>query len=87
MARKLFAEGNEGRPKGSKNKTTESAKALFYEIMDGEIPNIKASLEKVRQKNPAMYLMTLSKLMPYFLPKKLEVDTPSEMIVHVKRRG
>jgi hypothetical protein len=82
-----FKTGNPGKPKGSKNKTTTAAKELFYEIMDGEIGNIKESLDQVRRKNPAMYLMTLSKLMPYFLPKKLEVETPTEMIINVKRRG
>ena len=82
-----FKSGNTGKPKGAKNKTTVAAKALFYEIMDGEIGNIKQALDKVRDKNPAMYLMTLSKLMPYFLPKKIEVDTPTEMIINVKRRG
>lgn len=45
------------------------------------------SLDKVRKKSPAVYLTTLSKLMPYFLPKKIEVDSPTEMIINVKRRG
>lgn len=82
-----FKEGNPGKQKGTKNKTTVAAKELFYEIMDGEIGNIKDSLDKVRKKSPAVYLTTLSKLMPYFLPKKIEVDSPTEMIINVKRRG
>jgi hypothetical protein len=82
-----FKEGNPGKQKGTKSKTTTKAKELFYAIMDGEIGNIKDSLDKVRKKNPAAYLTTLSKLMPYFLPKKLEVDAPTEMIINVKRRG
>lgn len=78
-----FKEGNPGKQKGTKSKTTAAAKELFYEIMDGEIGNIKDALDKVRKKSPAVYLTTLSKLMPYFLPKKLEVDAPTELEIRV----
>jgi hypothetical protein len=82
-----FGKGNAGKPKGAENKTTKAAKELFVSIMEGEVDHIKESLEKVRKKNPALYLMTLSKFYPYFMPKKLEVDTPTQITVHVKRRG
>lgn len=82
-----FKPGNNGKPKGAENKTTKRAKELFVQIMEGEVDHIKESLEKIRKKDPAMYLTTLSKFYPYFMPKKLEVDTPTEIIVNVKRRG
>lgn len=82
-----FEKGNPGKQKGAEHKTTKAAKELFVSIMEGEVDHIKESLDKVRQKNPALYLMTLSKFYPYFMPKKLEVDTPTEITVNVKRRG
>jgi hypothetical protein len=83
---KKFEKGNPGKPKGSENKTTKAAKEIFISIMEGEVDHIKNSLDKIREKDPALYLTTLSKFYPYFMPKKLEVDTPSEIIVNVKRR-
>lgn len=82
-----FKEGNSGKPKGTKNRVTKASKELFLQIMDGEVENIKASLDRIRVKDPAMYLQTLSKFYPYFMPRKLEIDTPTELIVHVKRKG
>lgn len=81
-----FKEGNTGKPKGAENKTTKAAKELFVSIMEGEVDNIKASLDKIRAKDPAKYLEVLSKFYPYFMPKKMEIDTPTEITVNVKRR-
>jgi hypothetical protein len=84
---KKFVKGNSGKPKGAENKTTKAAKELFVSIMEGEIDHIKDSLDKIRVKEPAKYLEVLSKFYPYFMPKKIEVDTPTELIINVKRRG
>lgn len=83
---KKFEKGNSGKPKGAENKTTKAAKELFVQIMEGEVDHIKESLDKIRIKDPAMYLQTLSKFYPYFMPKKMEIDTPTEITVNVKRR-
>ena len=84
---KKFEQGNPGKPKGATNKTTQAAKELFTSIMEGEQQHIKASLDKVRAKSPSKYLEVLSKFYPYFIPKKIEFDSPTELIVHVKRKG
>jgi hypothetical protein len=85
---KKFTEGNPGKPKGAVNKTTAAARELFLSIMEGEQGHIQNCLEKVRKKDPAKYLEVLSKFYPYFIPKKVEVDQkPTEMTIHVKRRG
>lgn len=81
-----FKEGNAGKPKGSVNKTTQAARELFLSIMEGEVNNIKESLDTVRKKDPALYLQTLSRFYPYFIPKKIELDSPTEITVNVKRR-
>lgn len=82
-----FKAGNPGKPKGAENKTTKQARELFISIMEGEVDNIKDSLDKIRKKDPTAYLTTLSKFYPYFMPKKLEVDAPSEITINVKRRS
>lgn len=83
---KKFEKGNAGKPKGAENKTTKAAKELFVSIMEGQVDHIEASLDKIRVKDPALYLQTLSKFYPYFMPKKMEIDTPTDITVHVKRR-
>ena len=82
-----FKPGNPGKAKGTKNKVDREAKELFVAIMEKEIPHIETALAKLRNKKPDKYLDSLSKFFPYFKPKKLEVDTPGEMIINVKRKG
>lgn len=83
---KKFEKGNPGKPKGAENKTTKAAKELFVSIMEGEVDHIKEALDKIREKDPAMYLQTLSKFYPYFIPKKMEIDTPEGLNIKVTRR-
>jgi hypothetical protein len=82
-----FKEGNPGKPKGAENKTTKAAREIFLSIMEGEQAHIQICLTTVREKDPAKYLELLSKFYPYFIPKKIEVDSPTTMTVNVKRRG
>lgn len=84
---KKFTAGNPGKPKGAVNKTTQAAREIFLAIMEGQQEHIEDCLEKVRKKNPAKYLEVLSKFYPYFIPKKIEVDTPTTMTINVKRRS
>jgi hypothetical protein len=83
---KGFQKGNSGKPKGAENKTNKAARELFISIMEGQQQHIKVSLDKVREKDPAKYLEVLSKFYPYFIPKKIELDTPTNLTVNVKRR-
>jgi hypothetical protein len=82
-----FKEGNPGRPKGVENKTTKQAREIFLSIMEGQQSHIEDCLDKVRVKDPAKYLEVLSKFYPYFIPKKIELDTPTNLTVNVKRRN
>lgn len=84
---KKFEKGNLGKPKGAVNKTTQAAREIFLAIMEGQQDYIEECLEKVREKDPAKYLEVLSKFYPYFIPKKIEVDTPTELTINVKRRS
>jgi hypothetical protein len=81
-----FKKGNPGKPKGAMAKVNRQAKELFINIMEGEVDNIKNSLDELRTKDKGRYLEVLSKFFPYFIPKKVEIDTPSEITINVKRK-
>lgn len=81
-----FKKGNSGKPKGAETHVKKEARALFMDIMEGQVNHIEDSLEAVRKKDSARYLEVLSKLMPYFIPKKLEVDTPKSLTINVCRK-
>lgn len=86
MRGKPFKKGHTGfKPKGAENKTTQKARELFLSIMEGETENIKSSFDSVRKKNPALYLMTLSKFYPYFIPKKIEISEDATTTIKVVR--
>jgi len=72
-----FKKGNtqgKGRPKGKSNKVTEEARSIFSEVMEGEMQNIKDSLQVLRENSDEKYLKALSSLMPYFMPKQTETE-------------
>jgi hypothetical protein len=81
-----FKEGNLGKPKGAQNKTTKAARELFVSIMEGQQGYIEESLEKVRKKDPAKYLEVLSKFYPYFIPKKVELESPEGIQINITRK-
>jgi hypothetical protein len=81
-----FKAGNQGKPKGAENKTTKAAKELFVQIMEGQVDNIQESLERIREKDPGKYLEVLSKFFPYFIPKKMEIDTPEGFNIKITRK-
>jgi hypothetical protein len=83
---KGFQKGNAGKPKGAENKTNKAARELFLSIMEGQQGYIEESLAEVRKKDHAKFLELLSKFYPYFIPKKIELDTPTNLTVNVKRR-
>lgn len=70
-----FKKGQGGKKKGAVNKTTQKARELFTSIMEDETEHIKKSFELVRRKDPAKYLEVLSKFYPYFIPKKIDLQT------------
>jgi hypothetical protein len=82
---KLFEKGNPGKPKGAESKIKKQAKELFLDIMEGEVDHIKEALTEVRKESKAQYLLVLSKFMPYFIAKKVDLNIPGETTIKVIR--
>ncbi len=80
-----FKKGNPGKPHGAENKVDKAAKELFIDIMEGEVDNIKESLDELRKENKGKYLEVLAKFFPYFIPKKLEHTLPGQTTIRVVR--
>ena len=69
-----FKKGNPGKLAGSEMKSTKKAKELFLDIMEGEVDHIQIALKDVREFDSAKYLDVLSKLFPYFMPKRVDIS-------------
>ena len=70
-----------GRQKGVPNKVTGTARELLTDILNGEVDNIKTSLERVRNDDDFKYLSILEKWMSYVLPKKRDITSDDKSIV------
>ncbi len=66
-----------GRPSGSPERTTKEARELFNRILSRQVDNIEEALDKLRG-DPKEYLNTLSKLLPYFIPKNFTINQEEE---------
>ena len=67
-----------GKPKGIPSATTKDARQVFISIMEGEVENVQFALEEIRSKSAFNYIVCLSKLMPYFMPKQIDIKSDGE---------
>jgi len=61
-----FAEGNEGRPKGSVNKSSNEIRETFQLLLENNIEKIQEDLNELAPKDRIKLLLDLSN---YILPK------------------
>lgn len=59
-----------GRPKGSVNKTTAQTKELLQKVVGKELDKLGTLLSKLE---PAERINAIAKLLPYILPRSIEV--------------
>ncbi len=76
-----FTKGNPGKPKGAISKPTKDAKALFVHIMEGQVPEIERALKDIRDKSAYNYIVCITKLMPYFMPKQIDLKSDGEKLL------
>ena len=76
-----------GRSKGTPNKTTAEAKQLLQNVVTKQIEKLETTLNKLE---PVERVNALSKLLPYILPKKQDIEiippqmSPEEKIQRLK---
>ncbi len=63
-----------GRPAGSPEKVTKTAREILNRIMDKQIPHVEAALDQLRRRDAAEYLNTIAKLLPFVMPKMTEME-------------
>ena len=84
MAKPKGSPKSGGRKQGTPNKTTQEARSLFIDIMNGEIDHIKETLLLIRRDNPAKYIESLAKLFQYTMPKQVDITSDSKAITDIK---
>jgi hypothetical protein len=88
----MFVKGQSGnpagKPKGTKNPTTEKVKQFYLELLNGNLGNIQMWLNQTAQSDPSKALDFLLKLSPFVIPKKQEtdisIDSPLQIIIPPK---
>jgi hypothetical protein len=71
-----FQKGNQGRPKGTKNKSTQLIRDRIQNLFDENFETIQEDLESLNARDRLKFL---ADLIPYLLPK-LQSTTYSEKI-------
>ena len=75
----------EGRPKGTKNSSTERVKSYYLDLLNNNLDSIQLWLNQTAQEDPAKALDFLLKLSPFVIPKKTEsdikIDNPLKIII------
>ena len=64
-----------GRQKGTPNKCTAKTKALLTDLILGETDRIHEALNEVFESNKKEYLQVMIRLLPYVMPKAIEVES------------
>jgi hypothetical protein len=70
-----FAEGNEGRPKGSVNKSSNEIRETFQLLLENNIEKIQEDLNELEPKDRIKLLLDLSN---FIIPKMKSVDLKAE---------
>jgi len=70
-----FAEGNEGRPKGSVNKSSNEIRETFQLLLENNIEKIQDDLNELEPKDRIKLLLDLSN---FIIPKMKSVDLKAD---------
>ena len=71
-----FAEGNEGRPKGSVGKSNKKIRDTFQLLLENNLEKIEEDLNELEPKDRVKLLLNLSN---YILPKLRSIDLQSDI--------
>jgi hypothetical protein len=78
-----------GKPKGATNKSSDTVKAYYLDLLNGNLDNIQDWLNRTAENDPKGALDFLIKLSPFVIPKKSEtemtIDSPLNIIIPPKQ--
>lgn len=75
-----------GVQKGYQSEAKKKASELFVSILEDNVHLVESALVELHAKDKGKFLDVFSKLAQYFVPKKMEVDTPSETKITITRK-
>jgi hypothetical protein len=70
-----FAEGNEGRPKGSVNKSSNEIRETFQLLLSNNLEKIQDDLNELEAKERVKFMLDLAS---FIIPKMKAIDVKSE---------
>ena len=70
-----FAEGNEGRPKGSVNKSSNEIREAFQMLLEDNLPTLKRDISSLEPKERVKFMLDLAS---FIIPKMKAIDVKSE---------
>lgn len=73
----------EGRKKGVPNKATQEVKDAYLALIQGNLPQIQAWLDRVAERDPARAIDLLLRISPFVIPKKQEMDLNIENPINI----
>lgn len=70
-----------GREKGTENQLTKTARELFSQTLENQVPNIEGAFDAILESGDhAKYLELFAKYAQYFVPKKIDLDVTGNII-------
>jgi len=70
-----FAEGNEGRPKGSVGKSNNKIREAFQMLLEDNLPTLKRDISSLEPKERVKFMLDLAS---FIIPKMKAIDVKSE---------
>ncbi len=70
-----------GRPKGTKNRTTEEMRKLIQQVISGQLQNFDTDLDKMNDFNR---WVVIDKLIKYFMPSLTKTEIEGELNTEMK---
>ena len=71
-----FAEGNEGRPKGSVNKSSNEIREAFQMLLEDNLPTLKRDISSLEPKERVKLLLDMAQ---FVVPKLRSIDLQSDI--------
>ena len=70
-----FAEGNEGRPKGSVGKSNNKIREAFQMLLEDNLPTLKRDISSLEPKQRVKFMLDLAS---FIIPKMKSVDLKAD---------